>query len=165
MKIQAAFNTQFGEPITIYAAEINDTIVIVKKSAFTITLATPDVILLTNNQLINADAYFSGKEFQEALQAYQFLTSTKKCIIQNDLMQYRIDNVIDYIGQKENGEQKFNIAELKNGHWAILSICLYYYRYINNNIKLNQALDFMNDLSNFYSGDLNNNGDNFFTTI
>ncbi len=78
MKIQAAFNTQFGEPITIYAAEINDTIVIVKKSAFTITLATPDVILLTNNQLINADAYFSGKEFQEALQAYQFLNQASR---------------------------------------------------------------------------------------
>lgn len=165
MKIQAAFNAAFGKALSVYAAVINDTLVIAKMGDYN-AQRKADTVFLSNNPLVQSDMSFSHNDFQAALQAYQLLTSSKQCVIQQDLTQYRLDNVIDYAGHKDTGEEKFNIAELKNGHWAILAICLYYYRQIHTAQQFDKAMCFLDDLDNLiYSDSLKNNDDDFFTTI
>ena len=164
MKIQAAFNAAFGKAIAVYAAVIDNTLVIDKMGDYN-TQRKFDTVFLSNNPLMQSDMPFSHDEFPVALQAYKLLTSSRKCVIQQDLAQYRLDNVIDYAGHKDNGAEKFNIAELKNGHWAILAICLYYYRQIHTTQQFDKAMNFLNDLDNLYLDNLRNSDDDFFITI
>lgn len=165
MKIQAAFNGASGKAVSVYAAVIEQTLVIAKIGDYTSTRKA-ETVFLSNNPLIQSDMPFGYGDFQAALQAYHLLTSSGQCVIQQDLAQYRLDNVIDYAGHKDNGEEKFNIAELKNGHWAILAICLYHYRQIYNAQQFEKAMNFLDELDDLmYSGSLKQNDDDFFATI
>lgn len=147
MKINAAFNAAFGNPISIHAAVIENKIVIAKSTEYN-TQKSANTLLISNNPLVAADVRFSSDDFQAALQAYQILMASKQCVIQQDLARYKLDNVIDYVGQKDNGVDKFNIAELNNGHWAILAICWYFYRQTYTHQNAEKAIDFLDDLSN-----------------
>lgn len=149
MKIHAAFNAAFGESVSIYAAVVDETLVIAKLSGFN-TKQDDGMVLITNNRLINADFYLENSDFQAAYQAFQSLVSLGKCVIQQDLARYKLDNVIDYIGQKDNGEENFNIAALSNGNWAILGICLYFYRHVYTSQKFDMAMDVFHEMENFF---------------
>lgn len=148
-KIHAAFNAAFGNAVSVYAAVVDEKLVIAKVTEYNLQ-ARPDTTLISNNPLVAADVRFSSSDFQAAWQAYQVLMSSNQCVIQQDLARYRLDNVIDRIGQKENGEEKFNIDELSNGHWAILAICLYFYRQIHTTQNMEKAMSFLDDLGEFY---------------
>ncbi|MBQ9600498.1 MAG: hypothetical protein IJR46_00590 [Neisseriaceae bacterium] len=164
MNIQAAFNGVFGECVTIYAVVIENKLVIAKKGVFTIEKIMPDIIFITNNELLDADYYFREKDFQAGLKAYQYLFSTKQCIIQNDIAQFKIENVIDFDGQKENGEEKYKIQLLNNGHWAILALCWFFYNVVLlNTRKLEKIGSVIDELTKNY--DDNRPQDDFFMTI
>ena len=150
MKIQAAFNAVFGDAVNVYAAEVNGILVMAKISKFTTQKSSDDVILLTNNPLIDDAIYFETENFQAAFRAYQTLTQSQKCVMQDNLARFRPENVIDFDGQKENGDAKYNIAKLTNEHWAVLAICWYGYHHAKNTQQFNKTIDFMNDLENFY---------------
>lgn len=163
MKIHAAFNAAFGNAVSIYAIEIDEKLIIAKSAPFN-TNRDEETIFISNNRLIETEHYFSNDDFQAAFAAYQNLIAQKQCIIQQDLAKYRLDNVLDYVGQKDNGEDKINFAQLNNGHWAILAICLYFYRAKFANKKSQQAIDFLNDYEDEFFSSGNQNGD-FFITI
>lgn len=149
MKIQAAFNAAFGESVTIFAAQIHHKIVIAKVSAYT-EVRKDDVIFLSNNPLVEADFHFEMRDFQAAFEAYQILMQSNKCVMQDDLARYKPENVVDFDGQKDNGDGKYNIDKLKNGHWAVLAICLYYFNQTKTTQQFDNAINFMNDLIDFY---------------
>lgn len=163
MKLNAAFNAVFGEAVSIGAVVLENKLVIAKKTAFN-TEVKPDTILISNNPLVAADVNFSTDDFQAALTAYHTLKSSKRLIIQADITQYNLENVIDLVGQKENGEEKYNIAMLKNGHWAVLALCLHYFNHEYTSQRLQNALDFMDG---FVSQEENEilAAERFFTTI
>lgn len=128
MKIKAAFNKETGEAVSIYAVEVQGRLVIAKSGRFDNT-KTDDTFLIANNPLTqNADMRFSADDFGEAVEAYRALVSAGRCVIQEDLQRYKPDNVLEIDGTQENGKPKYNISALHNGHYAMLAVCLFYFR-------------------------------------
>lgn len=156
MIINAAFDSAAGEAVSIYSniTTENDTefLVIAKKAACKPTAAA-NTVLLTNNPLYAAesDQLFHSSDFAEAYAAYRNLKAAGLLILHNDLAQYRPDNVIDTVGQKENGAEHYNIDALKNGHWAVLASCLYFYRRRHSAQGYESVTGMMDKLNNFFA--------------
>lgn len=148
MNFQAAFNGVFGEAVTIFAVAIEGKLVIAKKTAFNPKKINENTLLIVNSALIDADCYFKTDYFQAALKAYYYLISNQLCVIQSDIAQFKPDNVIDADGQKDNGEEKYNISSLKNGHFAVLALCWYFYQQLDNERKIEKINRAINAISN-----------------
>lgn len=158
MKINAAFHTAQGEGVSVYAAEVSDKIVIAKIGAFN-TDCAPDTVLVSDSVLsCQPDLLFAETNFPEAIKAYQALIAASRCVVQEDLRRYRVDNVIDLDGYKDNGSEKYSIDTLNNGHRAVLGICLYYFRYalaVKNTARMDGI---MTQLGNLYEEAAQNDG-------
>lgn len=165
MKINAAFDRAHGDAVSVYSSVLTDDsgterLVFAKKGVCNPSKMNATVLLVNNPLHPVYDMLFEAGDFQAALSAYKSLTTANRCLLHNDLKQYRPDNVIDLVGQKENGQEKYNMDTLTNGHLAVLASCLYFFRYTETQTNFNNAVDMMDKLNKLYAG-----GDGFFTTI
>ena len=154
MKIHAAFDKAAGEAVSVYSVLLadggRDQLVIAKKGACR-PQAAADTVLIVNNPLYTPhDMLFAETDFAEAHAAYRSLNAARLLVIQTDLAHLRPDNMIDTIGQKENGAEHHNIDALHNGHWAVLASCLYVCRHLHNRQRHDRVLTMLDDLTQLH---------------
>lgn len=159
MKIHAAFNAALGEAVSIRSAVVNGVLVIAQKSPFDPTRKDGE-ILIVNSPLLVGDVSFSSHDFQAAFEAYRVLRASGQLLIVNDLAQFKPDNVVDYAGQKESGDAKYNVQMLNNGHWAILASCQHYLGSLKTTRHVENTIEQIDRMAEIYDRQ-----DRFFITI
>jgi len=97
---------------------------------------------------------------QAAFEAYRVLQASGQLLIVNDLAQFKPDNVVDYAGQKESGDAKYNVQMLNNGHWAILASCQHYLGSLKTTRHVENTIEQIDRMAEIYQRQ-----DRFFITI
>ncbi|MFC2506028.1 MAG: hypothetical protein ACFNXU_00725 [Kingella sp. (in: b-proteobacteria)] len=148
MKFQAAFNGAMGESLTLFAIEKNGILVIANKQPFNPNRKDSDFFLIANNPLVHdADSYF--EDVEQGLIAYRAL-GKDKLILHHDLAQYKLENVVEQDGVKDNGRAQYRFQTLENGHLAILAICDAYVNHTQNTYGYDECMTMMNRLTHFF---------------
>lgn len=167
MNINASFNRAMGQAVSIYSSEVNGFLVIAKMDKFN-PIKKENTVLISNNPLIrDCEMIFADDDFFNALEAYQALQGAERLVIQNDIARFRLENVIDLQGRKDNGDEKWNISTLENGHLAVLATCLYFYRHAKIDSMEKEINNAFDELEKIQNNELKNgvNIENFFITI
>lgn len=137
MKINAAFNKYLGQKISILSVILpqsekrpQSVLVIAREENLHLSHDDETALIVDNPLQESYDMIFKENNFMESINAWRYLLSVGRVILQNDLAKYNPNNVIDITGTKENGKEDINIDMLQNGNVAILATCLFFYRQI-----------------------------------
>lgn len=167
-KINAAFNSASEEAISIHSiikkVHAQDTLIIAKQTPYKIEV-DDDTILITDSPLVQKRIMlFTNDDFLEAVEAYRNLTVSGRCLMHEDIARFKIDNVLEVVGRKDNGSEQYNINVINNGHLAVLATCLFLKKQINA-ASMFDAMDFLNQAQSGRDEDNDNSIEGFIISI